>query len=69
MRRTLENQAAAQDAEYDADAIAFLELLWGDGICVVEWPERMEPMLPPHTIRLRLEHVEGNRRSIQKWEG
>jgi tRNA threonylcarbamoyladenosine biosynthesis protein TsaE len=40
------------------------ELLSGEGICVIEWPERMEPLLPPHTLRLRLHHLDGTRRRI-----
>ncbi|MDX1440152.1 MAG: tRNA (adenosine(37)-N6)-threonylcarbamoyltransferase complex ATPase subunit type 1 TsaE [Rubricoccaceae bacterium] len=41
------------------------EYLHGDGICVIEWPERMEAILPEHTIRLTLSHVEGNRRRFE----
>jgi len=45
------------------------EYLHGDGICVIEWPERMEPMLPAHTIRLRLTHLDENRRRVEKVQG
>lgn len=42
------------------------EYLYGEGICVIEWPERMESMLPEHCIRLRLSHVDTNRRLIER---
>lgn len=41
------------------------EYLHGNGICVVEWPERMEDMLPTHSIRLRLSHVDSVRRRVE----
>ena len=42
------------------------EYLHGIGICVIEWPERMEPMLPGRTIRLRLKHLDESRRLIER---
>lgn len=42
------------------------EYLYGDGICVIEWPERMEAMLPDHTIRLRLSHVDERTRRVEE---
>lgn len=44
------------------------ELLHGDGLCVIEWPEKLEPLLPPHTLRLRLTHGEDDRRLISRIE-
>jgi tRNA threonylcarbamoyladenosine biosynthesis protein TsaE len=52
----------------ELEEIGAEELLHGDGLCVVEWPERMEPLLPPGTIRLRLLHGEGDRRLISRME-
>jgi len=40
------------------------EYLGGDGICLVEWPERAETLLPEHTILVRLQHLGGDRRQI-----
>lgn len=45
------------------------EYLHGDGICVVEWPERMESLLPDHCIRLRLSHSGESRRRIERVTG
>src|SRR5690606_18707887 len=41
------------------------ELLHGDGVCVIEWPEQMAPLLPPGTLRIRLRHLDGDRRRIE----
>ncbi len=37
---------------------------FGDGICLVEWPERVESLLPADTIRVRIEHVDETTRRI-----
>ncbi len=49
----------------ELEEIGVEEILWGEGLCLVEWPERMEALLPPHTLRLRLLHGEGDRRRIE----
>ncbi len=41
------------------------ELLDGDAISVVEWPERGAEWLPSRTIWLRLTHLGGDRRRIE----
>lgn len=33
------------------------EYLFGDGVCLIEWPQVIDHLLPAHTIRLRLEHA------------
>jgi tRNA threonylcarbamoyl adenosine modification protein YjeE len=38
---------------------------FGDGVALVEWPERIEPLLPDYTIRLRLTHLGEDRRRIE----
>ena len=45
--------------------LGFEEYAEGDGICVVEWPERIAPLLPPRTLRLHLTVLEGDRRMIR----
>lgn len=37
---------------------------FGDGVCLVEWPERVESLLPSDTIRVRIEHVDEHTRRI-----
>jgi tRNA threonylcarbamoyladenosine biosynthesis protein TsaE len=76
---TLVNEYATRPPLYHLDAyriarlgeleeIGVEEILHGDGLCVVEWPERLGPMLPPHTLRLRLTHGEGDRRLVSRME-
>lgn len=30
------------------------ELLWGDGVTIIEWAEKLVALLPPHTIVVRI---------------
>lgn len=39
----------------DAVDIGIEEYLTGDGISLVEWAERIESLLPPHTVRVTIE--------------
>ncbi len=51
------------EGEEDALAIGIDELLYGNGICVIEWSERISNLLPPHTIFIELAVLaEGSRR-------
>ncbi len=38
---------------------------FGDGVCLVEWPERVDALIPDHAIRLQLTHLGGDRRRIE----
>lgn len=49
--------------------IGFEEYAADDGVCVVEWPERIEPLLPAGTIRLRLTALGGDRRRVEVVDG
>jgi len=42
------------------------EYFYGGGICLVEWPERIEPLLPRHTLRLLLRHLDTGGRRIER---
>ena len=44
--------------------MGFEEYLRGDGLALIEWPERVEALLPPGTLRLRLTH-DGDARRIE----
>lgn len=39
----------------EALEIGVEEYLYGAGVCVIEWPERIDPLLPPHCIWVELE--------------
>lgn len=43
------------------------DYLEGQGICLIEWADRIAEILPPHTIRIELELRETGR--LVRWEG
>ncbi len=49
--------------------LGYEEYFFGDGLCLIEWPAHVEPLLPEHTLRLRLTHLGGNRRRIDFEKG
>jgi tRNA threonylcarbamoyl adenosine modification protein YjeE len=48
----------------DFDAIGFPELLEQPGLVIVEWPTRITPLLPPHTLHVTLEPLSESTRQI-----
>ncbi len=50
--------------EEDFLSIGAEELLYGEGVCVVEWSERVESCLPSSTYRIALEALEDGSRRI-----
>jgi len=40
------------------------EIFWGDGVTVIEWGEKLLPLLPPHTIVVRIEGLGDEPREI-----
>jgi tRNA threonylcarbamoyladenosine biosynthesis protein TsaE len=46
-------------------AIGIEEYLSCSGVTVIEWAERITPLLPPHTTRIRLESLAENTRRIE----
>ena len=44
--------------------IGFSEYVYGDGICLIEWPDIVSSILPEHTLCLRISHLQGNRRLL-----
>ena len=42
------------------------EMLDGDAVALVEWPERGGAWLPPRTVWLRLTHLGGDRRRVEE---
>lgn len=45
--------------------LGYEDYFFGDGVTVVEWPERVEALIPEHALRLRLSHVGGDRRRVE----
>ena len=56
------------DSEKDAIEIGLEEFLPGDGVTLVEWPERIPSLLPPQTQHWELEVVSLTERVIRKME-
>jgi tRNA threonylcarbamoyladenosine biosynthesis protein TsaE len=44
--------------------LGYEEYFSGKGVCFIEWPERIEALLPEDAIRLRFEHKGANERLI-----
>ncbi|PSQ92517.1 MAG: tRNA (adenosine(37)-N6)-threonylcarbamoyltransferase complex ATPase subunit type 1 TsaE [Bacteroidetes bacterium SW_4_67_19] len=48
----------------DLRAVDYETYFFGDGLCFIEWPERVEALLPEGALRLRLEHLDSERRRV-----
>ena len=48
--------------------MGFLDYLNEEGICLIEWPDRIASLLPERTLHVKLSHFEGNRRKIDVYK-
>lgn len=48
--------------------LGYEDYFFGEGICIVEWADRIESLLPEHTIRLQLVHAGDGTRRIRMME-
>ena len=56
-------------SERDFLLLGFDEFFFAGGITVIEWPERIQSLLPPQTVLIRFFHHEQNRiAEITTWE-
>jgi len=55
-------EAASSRAE--ALGLGLDEYLYGDGVCVIEWPERARELLPPEHLWITLGHIDENKRRV-----
>ena len=46
--------------------LGFEEYVYGDGITVIEWPSKVESLIPDDALWLRMEHVSESERRIEK---
>jgi tRNA threonylcarbamoyladenosine biosynthesis protein TsaE len=46
------------------DSFDIDEYLFGNGVCVIEWAEKIEHMLPSEHMRIEIQWNKGNRRQI-----
>lgn len=44
--------------------LGYEDYFYGEGVCLVEWPARVEPLLPKGTVRIRFSHVSDVKREI-----
>ncbi len=51
-------------SEDDIAELGFEEYFYGDGVCVVEWSERLSGLLPPDVLTLLFEYAGDERRLI-----
>lgn len=52
------------DGEEDFLALGAEEYLYGSGVCVVEWSERVQDALPENSARIELEALPDGKRKI-----
>jgi tRNA threonylcarbamoyladenosine biosynthesis protein TsaE len=45
--------------------LGYEDYFYGDGLCLIEWPGRVEALLPDDALRLRLTHQGGDWRRIE----
>ena len=50
--------------EHEALDFGMEEMLYGGGICLIEWPEKIEKILPDNTIWVYIRKNEDNTRTI-----
>ena len=39
----------------EMDEIGYEDCFYGDGVCLIEWPERIRELLPEHAVSIRIE--------------
>lgn len=43
-----------EDTE-EMDEVGFVDMIYGDGVCLIEWPNRIEDILPEHYTKVVIE--------------
>jgi tRNA threonylcarbamoyladenosine biosynthesis protein TsaE len=49
--------------------LGYDSFFFGEGVTLIEWPERVEPLIPEHALRLELKHLGGDNRRIEVRSG
>ena len=47
------------------DQIGYEDYFYGDGICLIEWAENVEALLPPYAKKVHFSHLSDKERSIE----
>lgn len=45
--------------------MGYEEYFYGDGLCLIEWPSRIEPLLPHEALLLQIDHIREQVRHIR----
>ena len=53
------------EAVHEISSIGYEEFLYGDGVAVIEWAERLGQLMPKEYLRVELKHKGENERSIK----
>ena len=53
------------DSTREIEDIGIVDYLYGDGVCVIEWAEKLREMMPPNAIAVSLRPSGKTRREIQ----
>ena len=53
------------EAIHEISSIGYEEFLYGDGVAVIEWAERLGQLTPKEYLRVELKHKSENERSIK----
>ena len=53
------------DSPSDIDALSFEEYFYRDGICVIEWADKIRKILPKKRLEIKLSVMGGNKRKIE----
>jgi len=48
----------------EAIDIGIEDLLYGDSLCLIEWPDLIAPLLPSEVLKIKVEIVEDSKRKI-----
>lgn len=52
-------------SEQEAIDIGVEDYFYGDGVCLVEWPQIIQNLLPENTIWIKISHILGSQRKIE----
>lgn len=52
------------ESELEAWALGLADYFYGDGVCLVEWPERAAGLMPPDAIVVEVEFLDDNGRRL-----
>lgn len=53
------------EAVEEAEDLGFDDYLFGQGVCVVEWAEKIEKFLPEETIYIKIDYLGENERELE----